>query len=308
MALTQASGTRTEPRRPSRKGTLTALLFLAPFFVLFFAFTVFPVLYSCYLSLFKDKAAGLGLGAVQKVFVGGENYLRALTDPAYTSSFGNIAVYCLIYIPVMIVLSLSIALLLDSAAAKARGFFRLAFYLPNIVPGLIAAVIWLYLYTPEISPIVDAVKASGGTWDLSSTLAAYFSISNITVWMHTGYNVILFYAALQAVPKEVLEAATVDGAGPFRTAVAIKARMIAGAVSVATLFTVVGAMQLFAEPLLLKTKATAITSTWTPNMFIYDAAFDKHDFGYAAASALTFAVLIGVMSWAVTKLGSKADQ
>ncbi|YCK79824.1 sugar ABC transporter permease (plasmid) [Arthrobacter sp. D3-18] len=294
-------------RRSRRRSGKHAFLFLAPFFVLFLAFTIAPIGYSAFLSLFTEKSSGLGLGGTARVFNGLANYARALQDQVFLAGFLNIAVYCILYIPVMIGLSLVVALLLDSAAARAKSFFRLAFYMPNIVPGLIAAVIWVYLYTPGVSPLVDLYESTGTGWDMGSHLAALLSLSNITIWLHTGYNVILFYAALQAVPQEVLEAATVDGAGPIRTAFAIKARMIVGAVSVATLFTVVGAMQLFAEPLLLKSRATSIDSTWTPNMFIYQTAFDKHDFGYAAATALIFAVFIGALSWGVTKFGSKVE-
>lgn len=294
-------------RRSRRRSGNSALLFLAPFFVLFLAFTIAPIGYSAFLSLYTEKSSGLGLGGSERVFAGLANYVRAVQDTAFLAGFVNIAVYCLIYIPVMIGLSLVVALLLDSAAARAKSFFRLAFYMPSIVPGLIAAVIWLYLYTPGVSPLVAAFESTGAAWDMGSPISALLSLSNITIWLHTGYNVILFYAALQAVPQEVLEAATVDGAGPIRTAFSIKARMIMGAVSVATLFTVVGAMQLFAEPLLLKSRATSIDSNWTPNMFIYQTAFDKHDFGYAAATALLFAVFIGALSWGVTKFGQKAE-
>ncbi|SEF12885.1 carbohydrate ABC transporter membrane protein 1, CUT1 family [Arthrobacter alpinus] len=312
MVVTTATRTPAKTRAPagrvhSRRQRRIAWAFIAPFFVLFLAFTIAPIAYSAYLSLFTEKSSGLGFGGIKKTFVGAENYLRAFRDPVFFTGFGNVAVYCLIYIPVMIILALVIALLLDSAAARAKSVLRVVYYMPTIVPGLIAAIIWTYLYTPGVSPVVDLFEVTGSTWNMGGQLAALFSLSNITIWLHTGYNVILFYAALQAVPREVLEAATVDGAGAIRTAFAIKARMISGAVGLAVLFTVVGAMQLFAEPLLLQGKATAINSTWTPNMFIYQAAFEKHDFGYAAATALIFASLIGLLSWAVTKIGNKAQ-
>ena len=83
--------------------------------------------------------------------------------------------------------------------------------------------------------------------------------------------------------------------------------MILGAVTVAVLFTVVGAMQLFAEPLLLSARAPEIDSTWTPNMFIYQTAFQQQDMGYAAACAVLFAVIIGLLSWLVTRVGRKAS-
>lgn len=280
-------------------------MFLAPFMVLYFVFTIAPLVYALGLSLFTEKSSGLGFGGAQTIFSGIDNYVRALGDSVFLRSFGNVALYCAIYIPVMTMLALVLALLLDSAAARAKGFFRLAFYLPNIVPALIASIIWLYLYTPGISPLVAALEGVGFEWNLTSTLGALFSLSNLAVWLHTGYNVILFYAALQAVPREVIEAASIDGAGALRTAFAIKARMITGAIGVAVLFTVVGAMQLFAEPLLLSQRAPAIDSRWTPNMFIYQTAFEKHDMGYAAATAVLFAVVIGVMSWLVTRVSRK---
>ncbi|WP_125777006.1 carbohydrate ABC transporter permease [Antribacter gilvus] len=284
------------------------LLFLAPFFVLYGIFTILPLLYSLGLSLYSEQTTGgLGFGGTEQVFVGLDNFTQALGDSQFLTGFVNVLLYCLVYIPVMISVALVLALLLDSAAAKARPFFRLALFVPHIVPALIAAIIWLYLYTPGVSPLIEAFETAGGTWDLTSRLSALFALGNLATWLHLGYNVILFYAALQAIPGEVLEAASIDGAGPIRTAVQIKARMILGAVTVAVLFTVVGAMQLFAEPLLLASRAPAISSTWTPNMFIYQTAFVQQDMGYAAASAVLFAAVIGVLSWLVTRVGRKAS-
>lgn len=297
---------RRRGRRGSARHYRVAAAFLAPFFAFFLVFTIAPVVYAFGLSFFSEKSSGLGFGGAERVFVGVDNFIRAFTDTTFLASFGNVFLYCLVYIPTMIVVALVIALLLDSLVARARGFFRLAFYLPTIVPGLIAAIIWLYLYTPGISPLVQIFESTGAEWDLGTQLAAVFSLANIAIWLHTGYNVVLFYAALQAVPREVLEAAAIDGAGPVRTAFAIKARLILGAVGVAVLFTIVGAMQLFAEPLLLSSRATAISSTYTPNMFIYQAAFERNDFGYSAATAFIFAAVIGVLSWAATRISRKA--
>lgn len=305
--MTAISPARTATRRRGRFPVI-AIAFMAPFLALYLIFTILPLLYSFRLSLFTEKAAGgLGFGGSEEIFVGFENFGRALADERFTTSFGNVAAYCVVYIPIMIGLALVVALLLDSVAAKAKSFFRLAIFVPHIVPGLIAAIIWLYLYTPGISPLIDAIEGAGGTWNLTSFLGAIFALTNLATWLHMGYNVILFYAALQSIPGEVLEAAKIDGAGPIRTALAIKLRMIGGAVTVAVLFTVVGAMQLFAEPLLLASRAPAIDSTWTPNMFIYHTAFVSQDMGYAAASAVLFAVVIGIASYLVTKLGRKAS-
>ena len=176
-----------------RRFPRVAALFLAPFFLLYGIFTVLPLLYSLGLSLFSERAAGgLGFGGTEPVFVGAANFARALGDAELWTGFVNVGLYCLVYIPVMISLALVLALLLDSAAARARSFFRLAFFVPHIVPALIASILWLYLSTPGLSPLVGALEATGGTWDLTSRLGALLALSNLSTWLHVGYKVILF--------------------------------------------------------------------------------------------------------------------
>lgn len=285
-----------------RRSKPSPVPFLAPFFVVFVLFTILPLGYSLYLSLFSERSSGLGFGGTETIFVGLGNFFGVLTDPQYLGSFGVIGLYCVFYIPVMIGLAIVLTLLLDSALAWGRRFFQLGYYLPNVVPGLIAAIIWLYLYTPGVSPIVDVVEAAGGDWSLTSLPASILVVANVTVWLHVGYNSVIFYAALQAIPRETLEAARVDGAGQFRVAWSVKLPMIRNAIGIAVLMTVVGALQLFAEPMILRSRAPGIDSSWTPNMYVYQQAFTERDFGTAAAAAIIFAVLIGLASWSVTRV------
>lgn len=190
----------------------TATLLLAPFFVLFAAVTLAPLVYAGWMSLFTTHTSGLGFGGTEEVFAGLDNYVHALADPAFRGGFLTIAAYVAIYIPVMIGGALVLALLLDSALAKARTFFQLALFLPHAVPGLIAALIWVYLYTPGLSPVIDFLGAGGLDIDFLSADNAVFSAANIAVWEWIGYNMVIFYAALQAVPTEALDAAKIDGA------------------------------------------------------------------------------------------------
>ncbi|PZF86243.1 carbohydrate ABC transporter permease [Jiangella anatolica] len=276
--------------------------FLAPFFLVFGVFTILPLGYAAYLSLFSEQSSGLGFGGARTVFVGLGNFTSVLSDADFLGSFGIIGIYCLFYIPLMIGAALVITLLLDSGLAVGGRFLQLVYYLPNVVPGLIAAIIWLYLYTPGISPLVDVVEGlSGAGWSLASLPASIVAVANVTIWLHVGYNVVIFFAALQAIPRETLEAARVDGAGQVRVALSVKLPMIRGAIGIAVLMTIVGAMQLFAEPMLLSSRAPGIDSTWTPNMYVYQKAFTDHDFGVAAAAALVFAVVIGAASWGATR-------
>ncbi|MFB8079912.1 carbohydrate ABC transporter permease [Streptomyces sp. NPDC056013] len=286
----------------------TAALLLSPFLGLFAAVTLAPLVYAAWLSLFTTRTSGLGFGGTESVFAGLENYARALSDPAFRDGFLVVAAYCAVYIPVMIGGALVLALLLDTGLAKARSFFQLALFLPHAVPGLIAALIWVYLYTPGLSPVIDFLESGGIHLNFLSADNAVFSAANIAVWEWTGYNMVIFYAALQAVPRETLDAARVDGAGAVRTALSIKVPMIRPAVALAVLFTVIGSIQLFTEPKVIYNASSAIGSSWTPNMYVQTAAFQNNDFGLAAAASLLIALFAAVLSFAVTRISRRGSK
>ncbi|MFI5659882.1 carbohydrate ABC transporter permease [Streptomyces sp. NPDC051684] len=279
--------------------------FILPFFVFFAAVTVAPIGYAAYQSLYREEQSGLGFGGTERVFAGFGNFTDALGDAAFLRSLGNVAVYCALYIPVMIAVSLALALLIDSAVARARRFFQIAFFLPHAVPALIASVTWLYLYTPGLSPVTDALDALGASWNFFDADTAVVSVVNISAWQWIGYNVIILYAGLQAVPRETLEAATVDGAGGLRTALQIKVPMIRSTLVLVGLFTCIGAIQLFDAPRIVYERANAMGDDWAPTMYVMKAAFQRHDYGLAAAASLLLAVIGGVASYIVTKLGNR---
>ncbi|MGV9455282.1 carbohydrate ABC transporter permease [Streptomyces sp. NPDC003635] len=290
-------------RRSQRR---TAALFIGPFFVLFAAVMAAPIVYAGWMSLFQERSSGLGFGGTERVFAGLDNYTRALSDPGFRASFGHIALYCALYIPVMVGGSLALALLVDSALARAKRFFQLALFLPHAIPGLIASIIWIYLYTPGLSPVLEWIGALGGSWDFYRSDHVLMSLVNLTAWQWTGYNMVIFYAALQAVPREVIEAAVVDGAGALRTALQIKVPMIASAVVMTVLFTCVGAIQIFTEPKLLNQRgAPSIDTEWSPTLYIWKAGFVQHDYGLAAAASLMLAALGVALSYLVTRLGNR---
>jgi multiple sugar transport system permease protein len=128
------------------------------------------------------------------------------------------------------------------------------------------------------------------------------SIVNIALWSNLGYNMVIFYAALQAVPREVLEASVVDGAGPVKQALRIKAPLVRGAIVTVGIFTLIWALQLFTEPVLLSQSTPMISARFSPSMYIYDAAFTRNNYGLAAAAsvillAFTVALSFGVTRW-----------
>ncbi|MGW7316453.1 carbohydrate ABC transporter permease [Streptomyces sp. NPDC054854] len=291
------------PLRRRQRGA--AVLFLSPFFVLFALVTLAPVAYAGWTSLFQERSSGLGFGGVERTFAGWANYTAVVGDPVFRNSFLHVGAYCLIYVPVMIGGALGLALLVDSAYARAARFFRLALFLPHAVPGLIAAIIWIYLYTPGLSPVVDWIDAAGGSWNFFSPGSSLASMVNIAVWQWIGYNMVIFFAALQAVPREVIEAATVDGAGAWRIALRVKVPVIRSSVVMTVLFTCVGAVQLFTEPQLLSTRAQALGNDWSPTMYVVSKAFVDQDYAGAAAASLLLALVAGALSFVVTRMGKR---
>ncbi|WP_030903718.1 carbohydrate ABC transporter permease [Streptomyces sp. NRRL F-5126] len=284
---------------------MAAGILLTPFFVLFTIAMLIPVGYAIWLSLFTQKLSGLGFSGPHSVFDGLGNYVATLGDAAFRDGFRVLAGYVVCYIPIMVGGALVIALLLDTALARARRFFQLALFLPHAIPGLIAALIWVYLYTPGLSPVVDAMRSGGIGLDFFSSNGALPSVVNIALWEWLGYNVVIFYASLQAVDRSLLEAAAVDGAGNWRQAWSIKLPLIRSSVFLVLLFTVIGSLQLFTEPLLLSGSGSAITSTWTPNLYAYAEAFQLGDYGRAAAASVLIALVAAVLSFAVTKLANR---
>ncbi|MFC8075134.1 carbohydrate ABC transporter permease [Streptomyces sp. NPDC057307] len=301
----KAARTPKSPTVRARTGFAAGVL-LAPFFALFTVAMIIPVGYAVYLSLFTEKQSGLGFDGPSTVFHGLGNYTAALGDEAFRDGFWVLLGYCALYIPLMVGGALVISLLLDTAMARARRFFQLALFLPHAIPGLIAALIWIYLYTPGLSPVVSAMESGGIGFDFFSSEGTLPAIVNIALWEWLGYNVVIFYASLQAVDRSLLEAATVDGAGNWRLAFSIKIPLIRSSLMLVLLFTIIGSLQLFTEPLILnRGSGSAVTSTWTPNMYAYSAAFERNDYGLAAAASVLIALVAALLSFVVTRLSNR---
>ncbi|WP_405440357.1 carbohydrate ABC transporter permease [Streptomyces niveus] len=280
-----------------RSRARAGMVLLAPFLVLFLWVYVLPIGFALYQSLFRQQRSGLGLRAPRRVFAGLDNYSRVLTDDAVLSGVGRVLLFGVVQVPVMLGLALILALLLDSAVVRFSRFLKLVFFLPYAVPGVIAAILWAYLYLPSFSPL-------GGVLDIDFLApgTVLWSTANVVTWSWTGYNVIIIYTALQAVPRELYEAARMDGASPWRINVGIKIPLVRPALVLTGLFSVIGALQLFNEPSVIRAITTNVTSTYTPAMAAYQAAFGANDYHYAAAIAVLLALTTCVLSFLFFKL------
>lgn len=273
-----------------RRKNSAPYVFVAPYSILFTLFLIVPIGYSFYLSLFISRGG-------KNRFVGFRNYSKAFQDTAFWSGFGNVALYGVILITVMISLALLLSLFLDSNVIKSKALFRLLYFLPYAIPSVIAATMWGFLYTTNFNPILQwlAVFNGGKPVVLLQSKFLMFCLINITVWLWTGYNMTIYYANLTSIPLSLYDAARIDGCGEVGIAVHIKLPMIRSSITMSIALTIIGALQLFNEPYLMM-DLTAVSTTYTPNMYIYNMAFAYGNLPYSAALSIILAVITVLIS------------
>ena len=275
-------------------------LFMAPALLLFLLFLVLPLGYAIYLSVVRQQVSGLGFdpSTASTVFVGLDNYTAALTDPQLIRSLGRVLVYGLLLVPTMLGLALLFALMLDVPRARFAGFSRLAIFLPYAVPGVLATLLWGFLYLPDISPINDVLQWLGGPQlSVLGERSVYGALANIGVWGGTGFNMIVIFTALKSMSGEILEAARVDGCSEFQLAWRIKIPLVMPAIILTAVFSIIATLQVFAEPQTLSPLTSAIFSTWSPIMKVYTDAFVQNNIYAAAATSIILAVGLFVVSF-----------
>ncbi|MDX3339308.1 sugar ABC transporter permease [Streptomyces sp. ID03-2B] len=274
---------------------------LGPFGVLLLTVFVVPTLYAVHLSFFSTSHSGLGFGNAHTSFAGLRNYAAVLSDPSFVRGVGVTLLYAVVFIPLVLAGALALALLFDSGLIRARQLTQTVLFVPHAVPGIIATVIWLYLYTPGISPVLDALRGVDITVNFLGLTMILPSLVNIALWSGLGYTAVIFFAALKAIPRELIEAAAMDGAGPVRTALTIKVPLVRGTLTTVAIFTTIGALQLFTEPMLLAKATPLISPRYTPNMYIFDAAFTRNNYGLASAASVLLLIVCCALSFAVTR-------
>lgn len=280
------------------RAQLVPYYFLAPFLVFFAVFQVVPLFYALQLSLFREAL----IGGVR--FVGLDNYARVAGDSSFWSGVVNMLRYGVFLVPVLITLGIVLALLIDSRAPLGKRFFRVLFFIPYAIPGVIAAIIWGYLYGPTFGPLTQFTRATGlPDLPLLDQGWILFSIANIAIWELMGYKMIIVYAALKNIPVELEEAADLDGASPIQFAWTVKVPLAAGAILLNAIFSIIGTLQLFNEPMILRSNAPGVIDTaFTPNLYAYAVAFNNQDLGYAAAISFVLAAIAAIVSGAVVLL------
>jgi cellobiose transport system permease protein len=288
--------------------TFSPYLYVAPFFILFAAIGVFPIVYTMNVSLY-DWHLLKGQGD----FIGLENYASVLSDPFFWNAFGNtVSIFLLSAIP-QLVIATGIAALLDQAI-RGKTFWRMSILLPYIVAPVAVTVIFLQIFNQFHGPIAGLLELFGLDpirWAFD-VLPSHIAIASMVNWRWTGYNALLLLAAMQAVPRDLYESAALDGANKLRRFWSITIPMIRPTLIFVVITATIGGLQIFTEPKLFdsRTNGGGDRQFQTIVLYLYELAFPRRDFGQASATAwilFLIIVLVGLLSFAITRAIRTAD-
>ncbi|GAA2752433.1 carbohydrate ABC transporter permease [Amnibacterium kyonggiense] len=286
----KASSSRRHPRRGEE---LTFWIFLAPFFVGLLIFTLLPIAWSAVLSLFDAQAT-----VYPTIFVGLRNYIDIVTDPDFLNSIGTFLVFTVFIVPVTLVCSLGLALLVNRLPHGA-GFFRTVIFLPTACSYVVASLIWkLGLFNGLESSLANQVLALFGQQPIYSWLNQFplFWILLVTVrlWLQIGFYMLLFSAALQRVPEQLYEAASIDGVrSSWRMFWSITWPQLRSTTSAVILLLMIAAFQAFDE---FYNLVGAGPTARPPLVYLYNRAFTQQDFGHGSAGALVLTLIMVVVA------------
>lgn len=280
------------PRRPVAGGGLAPYAFIAPFYLLYVLFMLVPVLAAIYLSL--TEWVGLGTPTI----VGVRNYVDLAQDTSFRTAIGNTGIYVIVSLVIVVPAALLIAQALNTKGLRARDLFRVAFFVPMVLSPIVIALVFGMLLDRSYGIVNSVLFALFGTppidWVTDPNLAKV-TISFVILWRWVGYLTIFFLAALQNVPQELYEAAELDGAGPVRRFTTVTLPAIQPVTAFVLVTSFIGSAQLFDEVFLI-TRGGPGEATLSVSMFIYRAAFERQQFGYAAAAGVVLFVVVFVVS------------
>lgn len=288
-------------RRAQRRDILTAVVMLAPSLVFLAAFTYWPIMRSLMYGFFDVQ-----LGSTEIFFVGWENYQRLWHDALFWRSLRNTVVYMVVTVPTSIALALVLAVALDR---KLRGtaLYRAIFFYPVMVPSVAAGMVWVFLYAPGYGPINGLMEMLGlpkleWLYDQQWALPAIIFMS---IWKYAGYFMLILLAALQLVPRDLYEAARLDGVSGFRQLVHITVPLISPTLYFVVIIGVLHSYQIF-DYVFVMTQGGPADATNVLTFYIYQNAFQFQDIGTASAIAnILLLVVIGLIGIVALTLGRR---
>ncbi len=290
---------------PLRQGR-SAVGMLLPFVALYVLFIIGPAVYGIVMSFFDTSLVQNGLSS----FAGFGNYAEALRSPDFWSSLWHTVWFTVLTTPPLVVLGFVLALLANRVA-RGGWFFRLAFFAPYVMPSAVVALIWIWMYTPGLGLLeagLGLVGLPSPSW-LGDPTWAMPSLALTTVWWTLGFNFVLYLAGLQDIPKQLYEASSIDGAGPWQQIRYITIPLLARTTTLVAVLQVIASLKVF-DQMYIMTAGGPNFATRSVLQYVYDEGFTNYRVGYAAAvSMLFFLVVLAVSAvwfWLVRKQEKEA--
>ena len=298
---------KTTPKLSRRKRSemITAYAFVAPAVILLIAFLVVPMLYTVYYSGFEYQI----MRPDNLTFVKFSNYIKLFKDENFWMALKNTVYFSIIVVPLQCALALALALLV-SKKFKGVAFFRTMYFSPQLTSMVVIAVLWSVLYNSNPNTgLINSMLVSMGMDPinfLTNENTAMNSIIFMSAWQGAGYQMMIFLAGLQGIPKEQYEAASVDGANKLGQFLYITIPGLKGTIKYVIMITMIQAMKLFTQPYVM-TQGGPKNSTKTLFYYIYTQGFQKGNFGYACSIAAVFFVIVVSMSLTMKKVIADND-
>ncbi|MCW5950856.1 MAG: sugar ABC transporter permease [Propionibacteriaceae bacterium] len=278
------------------KPRLAPYAFVGPAMLLLIGFGVLPILVAFVVSLTDMNLAGLGNWS-RIGFIGLENYTALFADRQFWQAMLNTAIFVVLGVPTVIVVSLAVALALNRSQGRLFRALRSFYFVPAITSIVAVALVWGYLFNTQFGLFNHLLSVAGlppVPW-LSDPVVVKFSVVWVAVWRGLGLNIIIFLAALQGVPKEYLEAAALDGASEFRRTVSIVIPLLRFAIVFVAITTMIAWLQFFDEPFVL-TRGGPLGASTSISLLLYQKGFSASQFGYASAGTVVLFVIIAAVT------------
>jgi raffinose/stachyose/melibiose transport system permease protein len=291
--------------RRSIQNNLTVILFLTPAFVLFLIFLIYPIFRSTYYSLFNWN----GLGPAVR-FVGLNNFKQILTDQVFLKGIVNCVVIVALSLAAQLPLALGLAIMVGRDL-PGRAFFRSIFFMPYVISEVITAIIWISMFSPDpqrgflnaLLILIPGGHAQNFLGDVNQVMACVFAV---LTWKYFGLHMLLFMAGLQNIPREVEEAAMIDGANRWQTLWHVTVPLLGTTIRTATYLSVLGSLTQF-NLVWIMTRGGPVNASEMMATYMYRYAFIRFQLGYGSAVALVMLVLCLIFSVAYQWLNRRPD-
>lgn len=301
--MSQTMGAKKKKMSLERRHNLTGWIFLTPATLMIAVMSFWPMIQAFVLSLQTGKANNLK-------FDGVTNYIRMFQDKDFMQSLGNTFFYLIIQVPVMLILALILASMLNNKNLRCKGLFRTAIFLPCATSLVSCAIIFRSLF--GVDGFINSVLIKLGILNtgynfLGNATSAKIVIIIALIWRWTGYNMVFYLSGLQNIEYSVYEAAKIDGASPMQTFFKITVPLLKPTILLTTVMSTNGTLQLFDESVNL-TKGGPSNATITMSHYIYNQTFKfVPKFGYAAAMSFLIFILVAILAFIQMKVGDKRD-